>query len=229
MNLILIPFLLLATPIDPPDPIPLVSGTTWVYEGAVSWTVGSPGVVKSDRIRWSMQVIETRFAADCRAAVVKNFVADVAWYEPNQAAQYTVIASRGSNVYKMSADTLAHARSLLADLLVRPDRYLTTDNWFLSLRLAKGHRWPADTARDDNLYCWSVEDTWEAPVRAGGTSASVVQAHFVVAYRTLSDDQSFEIVPGVGITRYVFGHHGTVSSADVHLVEIVSAAAASGR
>ncbi len=220
MNLIWIPFLLLATPIDPPDPIPLVSGTTWVYEGTVSWTVGSPGVVKSDRIRWSMQIIETRSTADCRAAVVKNFVKDLAWYEPNQAAQYTVIARRGSNVYIMSADSLADARSLLGDLLVRPDRHLTIDNWFLSLPLAKGRRWPVDTSRDDNLYCWSVEDAWEAPVLAGDTSPSEMPAHFVVAYRTLSDHQTFEIVPGVGITRYVFGHHGTVSSADVHLVEV---------
>jgi hypothetical protein len=32
--------------------------------------------------------------------------------------------------------------------------------------------------------------------------------------------QILEIAPGVGITRYVFVHHGTVATADVRLVSI---------
>lgn len=49
---------------------------------------------------------------------------------------------------------------------------------------------------------------------SGGKSAS---KGWELVYRSAPDHAIVRIVPGVGITSYVYEHHGTVASVDVHL------------
>jgi len=41
-----------------------------------------------------------------------------------------------------------------------------------------------------------------------------------MAYRSNPDHTFIEFAPSIGITGYVYGHHGTVASADVTLVAL---------
>jgi len=43
---------------------------------------------------------------------------------------------------------------------------------------------------------------------------------FRLTLRTLPDDTVIDFIPGVGMTRYQYRHHGTVAEADLHLVSL---------
>jgi hypothetical protein len=42
---------------------------------------------------------------------------------------------------------------------------------------------------------------------------------YQLVYRTLPDHQIIEFAPNIGITRYTYVHHGTVSETDLKLIE----------
>jgi hypothetical protein len=41
---------------------------------------------------------------------------------------------------------------------------------------------------------------------------------YVLGYRTLPDEETLTLVPGIGITSFAYVHHGTIVEANVHLV-----------
>lgn len=70
----------------------------------------------------------------------------------------------------------------------------------------------------------SVRAGAPAPERSGLVFDSTVAIGRVagrdtvtVEYRSLPDYQAIDLVPGVGITRFVYVHHGTVAETDVRL------------
>jgi hypothetical protein len=52
-------------------------------------------------------------------------------------------------------------------------------------------------------YCWTV---------------SVAHGRYLLRMATNPDDQTFELTPGVGLTRYEYHHHGTQMSVEANLV-----------
>ena len=51
------------------------------------------------------------------------------------------------------------------------------------------------------------------------TPSTEKMSQFLLSFRTRPDHTIIEFVPGIGITRYVYVHHGTVAEADVKLIE----------
>jgi hypothetical protein len=45
------------------------------------------------------------------------------------------------------------------------------------------------------------------------------RAAYEVEYDTNPDDEEFEFVDGVGITKYGYHHHGTTADTELHLIE----------
>jgi hypothetical protein len=86
--------------------------------------------------------------------------------------------------------------------LVRTDDGVTigTEKWF-TFPLADGQR----TCPDPEVmrYCWQVSADHE---------------RFDLVFVTNPDENSFEITPGVGITRYAYSHHGTTMQVTAKLV-----------
>ena len=64
--------------------------------------------------------------------------------------------------------------------------------------------------RQDYMYCWVVESV----------EPEIARTQYRVSHRTLPDHRILEYVSGVGMTSYVYGHHGTVSEVDVRLTEV---------
>ena len=73
--------------------------------------------------------------------------------------------------------------------------------------------------RDDNMYCWAAEKVKLHLNGVKGVSPQKEFTGFELAMRALTDHQFVTFVPGIGITAYIYGHHGTVSEGDVKLVE----------
>jgi hypothetical protein len=114
------------------------------------------------------------------------------------------------------------AKQLATDPVHIPSEYQDKEP-LLVLPLAKGAKWAGDPVRGDydNYYCWYVADELTDPVALlGGRTATTYE----VTYQTNPDHSIMEIVPGLGITRYVYSHHGTPAETDVRLVSFGTAA-----
>ena len=85
--------------------------------------------------------------------------------------------------------------------------------------LDQGTPWVYEANRADGWYCWRVEAREVKPIRVEGVPRAKGEVVFTVAFRTNPSHELFEIVPGIGIVRYEFEHHGTVASSDVRLIE----------
>jgi len=90
------------------------------------------------------------------------------------------------------------------------------------LTLAKDKCWGGDVEREDGRYCWRVEKEQTAKRRIKGLAEHHPFTVYSIAYRTNPDHQILDIAPGLGITRFIYVHHGTVATVDIHLVKFAS-------
>jgi hypothetical protein len=199
-------------------PIPLEKGVQWTYEGQVKWTLVGSEKVKSRNIRWVTEVIDTVVGTETKAAIIRGFPDELAWYEPDQLPSFCVIFNVSNRVYHIGAENEKQARDLAQNVVGNPSQLSTSAEELLMFPLAEGAKWDGDTNRDDNFYCWHVEQKRKEMLHFRGYSSTKTNDVFTIGYRTLPDHQLVDIAPGFGITRYVYVHHGTVASADVKLV-----------
>jgi len=58
------------------------------------------------------------------------------------------------------------------------------------------------------VYCWQV---------------AAVETGYTLSYNTGPDDQTFELEPGTGVSRFHFAHHGTTNEVEAKLVSYTKA------
>jgi hypothetical protein len=69
------------------------------------------------------------------------------------------------------------------------------------------------------MYCWVVGSPHPAALGGVKGVAPGSRVAFEVEFRTNPDDEEFEFVSGVGITRYEYHHHGTIADTELRLAE----------
>ena len=153
-------------------------------------------------------------------AVMKGHPGDLCWYEPGKAPSSYLIVWRDNKYYKIRINNDF-------DKLISDDKYLSTKTNFNSLFLVAPLKKDMefgndpDMPRDDTFYEWVVEDEQKGNLsHVIGTSQRKTFSKYTLIYRTMPDHQIVGFVPFVGITRFRYVHHGTVSEADVHLAEV---------
>ncbi len=73
------------------------------------------------------------------------------------------------------------------------------------------------------MYCWNVGEGKQFEAKSiVGLDISTELWEYPVINQTMPDVSLIYFVPGVGISRYIYSHHGTVSDVDVQLVEYYS-------
>lgn len=84
--------------------------------------------------------------------------------------------------------------------------------------LKVGMKWGEDPEcpRDDNMYCWYVEKMEDVTV-----PAATFKNCFKIVYYTCPDDSAEWYYPGVGIVKYEYRHHGTITNETRELIKIV--------
>ena len=108
--------------------------------------------------------------------------------------------------------------ALISDL----DSHLNLESLFLDLPLHQGMCFGRDPEgkRNDVFYCWAIEQPTTGLIKnVRGIPSNKQFTTFTVSYRANTDHTYVDFVPGIGITSFVFGHHGTVSEVAVNLVE----------
>ncbi len=84
--------------------------------------------------------------------------------------------------------------------------------------LKVGLKWDeeSDFKRNDNMYCWYVEKIEDVTVPAGAFKDC-----FKIVYDTCPDTTTEWYYPGVGIVKYEYRHHGTITNETRELIKIV--------
>jgi len=201
-------------------PVPLEKGMQWSYEGKVKWTVVNSGVVLATNVHWVMEVTDTAEQGAIRAAVVRGVPDELAWYEPGRVPGFCVLLMVTNHLYRIPADSEQDGLSLARKLTKDGDKLPSSAEEWLVFPLAKGQKWGGGKDREDNNYCWYVQERRRKNLKIEGYPANHPADVWTLVYRTNPDHQIVEIAQGLGITRYAYVHHGTVASVDVRLVSI---------
>jgi hypothetical protein len=73
--------------------------------------------------------------------------------------------------------------------------------------LSVGMKWGQDAWRTDNMYCYYVEKKEDVTVPAG-----TFKSCFKIVNLTCPDDSTWWYYPGLGVVKYEYHHHGTITN-----------------
>jgi len=197
--------------------LPLRAGAAWTYRAEVSWTAAGDATSHDTTITWTTVVLSVRSRDSVQVAVVQDWPTALAWWEPGQRPDTSLIACVANRVYHVSAG--GGSRQGLGDSLLSSRRPLSPDDLLLHLPIHTGDLYGRNPdERADTFYAWYVEAS--APVGPSLTSLGAPSGDslYTLVYRTMPDHQIFDFVPGFGFVRYVYNHHGTVAEASAILL-----------
>ena len=204
------------------DFFPMEKGTYWIYQGTVKWQGGDDSNTKSKNVLVKMEVIDYFHKGEISAALIKGHPADLAWYDPQKKPGDYLIVRNGDRFYFLQdASALDGYHNLINSGEPPSEQHL-----FFVLPLKHGgHFCAADQPESPHgFYCWAVDRI--RPVYLWGIEGihSRKSTEYQLSYRTVPDQEISYLASGIGITRWVYGHHGTVSDVDVRLVRFHRAA-----
>jgi hypothetical protein len=193
---------------------PLEAGRSWTYAGQSLWSVPGASGPDSGPVRWTMTVVRAGEVAGWRIGLITGFVQELAWYQPGTVPRLSILACR-------------RAELRLATFADDPAAERAYDQWsdsvasgaelWLALPLREGQVLGQVSPREDVMYGWLVGSP-EAPVTIPDSCPRPAGPRYELTYRSLPDHRIAEWQPGLGVTRFVYGHHGIPASADVRLV-----------
>lgn len=203
------------------DYFPLKKNAYWVYQGQVKWTKMNSADVVEEEITWKMEVERVFQRNNVIGYELLGAPWDLAWYEAGKTpSEYGIIQS-GGKYYRVPVEVVIRLMNEDDNLYGLVDE----NDIFLETPLVNGSKF-CDTVsmtRPDNMYCWNVGEG--KPFDASGIKgidASEEYWEYPVVNATMPDVSIMAFIPGIGVSRYVYRHHGTVSEVDVHLIEYYS-------
>ena len=196
---------------------PLSPGAYWVYEGTVKWSVGTE--VHEADMTWKMEVIDVVSRGDITGYHMRGHPSDLSWYEEGeQPSEYVIVQVGPNRYYRAETDVLDRLRDESDQLLGLVSDY----KLFLDVPLVPGKRFcdVEHITLSDGWYCWNVWGSTPVDLsHVSGVDFSQPVDEYTIAFRTNPDHVFVKFVPGLGITQYTYVHHGTVSEADMRLIE----------
>ena len=201
----------------PCSELPLAPGTTWTYRAEVAWTIVGSDSVQRRTIRWTASILSVETRDSISVAIVKDWLSGLAWWDPTRTEIRSLIVCEPGRIYHIQpSDTVSAA---LVDSLLDGRQRPSEDDLILRFPLRTGDLFGRDAPdRDDTFYAWFVESARAMPADLARMETGASDSLFTLAYRSLPDHQFVDFAPGLGVTRYVYGHHGTVAQADAVLI-----------
>jgi hypothetical protein len=172
-----------------------------------------------------MDVLQIRSSRDARVALVRGWVQDLAWYTPAQRPTDSVLLEYRGRLYRFAAADSAAALDTLIEAVRDTSGAAHRVQLVIDSSLVVGRVFGQDRDTDkrgDGLYAWSVESRTAVSDHPRWLALATTPVRWRLAYRTAPDHQLLEFVPGVGVSRYVYAHHGTVANSDVRLSAVTS-------
>jgi hypothetical protein len=208
-------------PADSGEFFPFNVGTYWVYKGTVHWDEPEGEKPGSADVTWKMTVERVIRKKGIVAAVVTGFPADLDWSAgTTEPKPWLIVETDKHRIYYENLGPDFDLAKFNGDDHVF-DKFLVVDNLFFEWPLKQDAKFCDDEAkkRDDGMYCWVVGQSRKKKLEAVAGATSDEQSVFQMQYRTLPDDTTVELVPGLGLLSYQYHHHGTVADTELQLVE----------
>ena len=215
--------------------LPLLAGTRWVYRGMVVSTVGGEysdaHVVRGVRTR-TMDVRTVEYEAGTTVALVEGFPAELNWYEDERPREKYVVVAREHRGFRLVDDGDECEFDRWRESCLGPLSPEKT-SFMLPGILRVGRTFGGERSarhRPDKWYRWHVEEARCVQLRGvSGIDPARQWREYRIGYRTNPAHVLVYFVPGLGITRYVYRHHGTPASTDVRLIEFGRSRVSAGR
>lgn len=192
--LVLLTNMVLATPL-----LPLVKGTSWIYEGRVDWT--EEKTIKTRQMRWTTKIIEVFDYDGVRVAVVSGLPSDLDWYTENKPIGYGLLVATSTDAYYLNLEITdkKEAYRLARDFRHNPKKHLKSVTSFIHDS--------SPTCKNPDLIVKGFNPTEKVKCRQ-------------TTERTNPDIQIIDFTDGLGIVHYYYEHFGTVSKVDMELKEV---------
>jgi hypothetical protein len=204
------------------DPFPLTEGTYWVYQGLVRYDEAGTENGAEAKVNWRMEIVRVLHRDDAKASIVKGFPDELNWSTGSAAPRESLLVlTNDGKVYRLDADRAAAAEQKFKDIHAALRDFLEDDDLWFQVPLAQGKKFcDEDSAkRDDDMYCWVVDALAQVSLNNIKGLPADSATSFTLSFRTNPDDSEIELVPGVGIIRYEYHHHGTLADTELKLVE----------
>ncbi len=170
------------------DPLPLAKGAKWEYQVTVKRFDPEADKETTKTLSWTTEVIDAKEANGVTAYRVKGWPTDLADFDAAPVATEKTLLRSGNNF-------LFSSRS---DFTTEPSLD-NAEGWF---------SWPVIDGQKicpsaEMTYCWGV---------------SQVENGYALSFYTGPDEQTFELEPGTGVSRFHYAHHGTTNEVEAKLV-----------
>jgi hypothetical protein len=203
---------------------PFAVGSYWVYQGTVRWYDNETEKPASTDVTWKMTVERVIRRKGIVAAVVTGYPADLDFTAgTTEPKPWMIIENENHQVYFENLGPDFDLAKLNGDEHFF-DKFMVNENYFFQWPMHVGAKFCDEEAgkREDNMYCWVVNETATKKTVAIKGIASVEQSFYQLQYHTNPDDTVVELIQGVGLFSYKYHHHGTVADTDLQLVEFHS-------
>lgn len=207
---------------------PLTKGSYWLYEGLTKWTKLNSGEVIEKNLIWKMEVVDNFAYKSMNVAILKGHPKDLAWYDENKnRGDYIIIYGLVNGLERFIIFDDDQSKEILKKIsngeeLNLNDPQYSDYNLFLELPLKVGETFTNSRAnvRPDYFYCWFVESKDQVQFKnVKGLSSSNKLTRYRLVYRSNPDETIVEYIYRIGITRYVYKHHGTIAETNLKLIE----------
>ena len=190
----------------------LKAGNYWEYSGKFN----------DKKVTCRIEVKQVVTQGRLTFALMRGFPADVMDGEDWEASVWGLLVVDGGHYYKVSGPRI----DTIANEMLRKDVIhsgLVTDaDLFLEALCDTGQIFgeASQLTRDDGNYFWKV--TEKHAFEASSIKGLKISGNFdryTIHYQTVADDVTMDVVPGIGIARYRYCHHGTPGELDLKLTE----------
>jgi hypothetical protein len=206
---------------NPDGFFPFRAGTYWVYQGTLRWYDYENDKAAGGNVHWKMTVERVIRRKGVVAAIVTGFPADLDWAAgASEPKPWLILENENHQIFYENLGPDYDLSKLEGDDHVF-DRFMVEDNYFLQWPLHQGAKFCGEEAekRDDGMYCWVVAAATTKKLEPVKGMPGGDQSVFQLQYRTLPDDTTVEVIPGIGLLSYQYHHHGTVADTELQLVE----------
>lgn len=170
------------------DPLPLARGAKWEYQVTLKRFDPDTEKESTKTMSWTTEVTDAKEANGVTAFRVRGWPTDLADLDQSPHASDRTLLRSGNN-FLFGSPTATSAEPTLDG----------AEGWF---------SWPVMDGQKicpkaEMVYCWQV---------------AAVESGYTLSFLTGPDEQTFEIAPGTGVSRYHYAHHGTTNEVDAKLV-----------
>jgi len=177
------------------DPLPLAKGSKWTYTVSVKRYDTDTNANATKTLSWTTEVIDAKENNGVIAYRVRGWPTDLNEYDGSGAVPTPTETTilRKDNAFMFGASS-ANGEPTLDG----------ATGWF---------SWPVIDGQKicpsaEMVYCWQV---------------SAVETGYKLSFYAGSDEQSFELEPGTGVSRFHYTHHNTTQEVDAKLVSYTKA------